>query len=353
MTVPSNLAPAASGQPDGHLGELAAGAAIALLLAHADEALALEHLAADVAAGPVRVAAVELLQWATKRWVSAFGSLDARIDAAQWADLRPHVIRQLRAARPADPSPAVIEHAEQALTMGTRQAATALDIPTPEPRTLDPDTVKLAHSTGTAITDRYATAEKLIDATTVETHPQLVQALAPTHAAANDVDRDARTAVNTAVNQGSQDVAAATGADLLWFSEKSACVVCAALAGTVVKAGASFPASATFGDKPTKWWTPPGYVGPLLPPRHPRCRCRVECWFGHAGPPGSLTLPEALRREAERGVLRGFSVPSEGEQVRVRAADRLLKRGTRLPKSVQAYARAAVRRGRFTTRNVP
>lgn len=667
MTRP-NTTPAGSGQ-DGHLGELTATAAIALLLLHADDGLTLEDRAADVAARPARVAARDLTRWATREWVIRFGSLQAVPDPMQWSVLAQDTIRELRGDVP-DPAAELHRYAVRALALGTRQAGIALDLPAGvAPAPLSESTVRAVAATTAAVAARYDTTERLLTVLPIQSHDDLMTALAPTHGAARDVDRDARTLVNTAINQGAQQVAAAHSADLLWFSERDACfiastrvlapsvladgpggpsrhvtagplhglpsdptsldvslggnpsllatsavarpirdrfgevhavssreyvgdvvrirtasgkdltgtpnhpiatrggwvplgqlkvgdhvfsrtnrervpmgvdpdddsapptieqvaqafpvpvrvvptasedfhgdgagsdvhvvwtdrlllgdrdassaehvgqlslqrgyvrlsqfagaglrllgrvralaarvglgcssddrptpfraelmgtaevlpddqsvaleptshrdhvdavdhgyflgrlaglvepdeivevgrrefrgqvlnletvegwylaediavhncVVCLALSGMVVGHAEDFDPFATFGKSPTAWWTPPGATQ-LLPPRHPRCRCRIEAYYGHAGPPGSLTLPDALKREAQRSIARGWSLPSESEQVRVDAAARLLARGSDLPKTVQAVARDAIRAGRFTTRDVP
>lgn len=391
MTQPvPNGTPSASAE--GHLGELTAAAAIAVLLAHDATVEALEHRAAAAASTTVRFTAQTLITWTARTWVTRYGSLDTRIDPGQWADLRPIVIRQVRtAAATLDPAPVVATYAREAFTLGIAQAADELHVPAPTPvalaapdvpavsirpaeleaaridtrRTtprrprpvpqvagehpLSPVVEDMAHATTATVVARYERAERLLIATPVESHAELVEVLSPTQAAASDVERDTRTVVNTALNDGVEAVARHHDADLLWMSERDACVVCLGLAGTVVSAGEDFPLAATFGTRPTEWWTPDG--GLLRPPRHPRCRCRCVPWLGHAGPGPSL--PEVLRREAERAVLRGWSRPSESEQVRVQAAERLLARGSVLPKTVQAAAREAVRRGRFTSRDVP
>jgi hypothetical protein len=91
---------------------------------------------------------------------------------------------------------------------------------------------------------------------------------------------------------------------------------------------------------------------PLLrPPRHPHCRCQTCIWLGTA--PGQPDLPSALKREAARAVLKGWSA-YDSRRARLKAASKLLQRGgAGLPKSVQAEARAAVERGRFTTPEMP
>lgn len=349
MSQPDNTTPAASGQ-DSHLGELTTAAAIALLLAHGDDALILEHRAAELASRPVRVAARDLSRWVTREWVLRFGSLDARPDPVAWSGFAPVVVQQLRSVRP-DPAPVVAAYADRALTLGGRQGATTLAVPA-VPVVPDPVTERMAAATTDTVARRYDTAEQLLTSTPVETRDDVTVALAPTHAAVADVDRDARTVVNTAINRGAQQVAETNGADLMWESLRDACVVCLALSGTVVGHTDDFPIDATFGKHSTPWWTPDGTTQ-LLPPRHPRCRCRCVPYYGHAGPPGSLTLPEALKREAQRSILKGWSLPSESEQVRVGAAERLLARGSNLPKTVQQVARDAVNRGRFTSRDVP
>ena len=348
MSQPDNTTPAASAQPDGHLGELATGVAIALLLRHAAQALRLEHGAANRAITPVRVAAVALSRWAANQWVQSAGGLDKPLDAIGWARLQPELIHRLNSVRP-DPAPTLPLDVGKAYRLGARQADTALGIPTRD-ITL-PDTLPLP-DLAAVVDRRYGMAERLLSTQPIQTWDQLSVALAPVHGAVADVDRDVRTVVNTAVNLAAHDAAVEYGADLLWMAERDACVVCLALAGSVVAADEDFDADATFGDKPTAWWRDDD-TGPLRPPRHPRCRCRCEPWLGHSGPPGSLSLPDALKREAQRSVLRGWSLPSESESVRVRAADRLLKRGSSLPKSVRAYARRAVEKGRFPTRTVP
>ena len=76
------------------------------------------------------------------------------------------------------------------------------------------------------------------------------------------------------------------------------------------------------------------------------CRCEVE-------PLRSQDYADALRREADRSVLRGFSLESESMKTRVEAAEDLLERDPDAPKSVIEFARDAVDEGRFPTRGRP
>ena len=162
-------------------------------------------------------------------------------------------------------------------------------------------------------------------------------------------------AVNYGGNHASVRIAQATGQNLVWVAERDACVVCLALSGDVIDPmqGESFDEFATFGTStpPSVW--PPGM--PLIgPPRHPHCRCFVQVWRGSVMP-GFLSWPERLKHEALRSIARGWSLPSESKQARLRAAEKILRdgRAAQLPKSVQAYAQRAVGRGRFETHAVP
>lgn len=164
--------------------------------------------------------------------------------------------------------------------------------------------------------------------------------LAPVFNAANVAERDVATLVNHAGNAGTTAVADRLGYSTVWVAETNACVECLAYSGRVAKPGKAFPGGLTYGAKS---YNPEPIDSP---PRHPHCRCTVE----------PLVAPEyatALRREADRSVLRGFSLESEPMRVRLDAAERLLDRGVDAPKSVIAFARRAVKAGEFPTRGRP
>lgn len=145
------------------------------------------------------------------------------------------------------------------------------------------------------------------------------------------------TAVNQAAATGGEQAAALLGAPgVVWVSERDACVHCLGLAGNVSTTG-RFDGNTTFGDKPLNW---DGFTG--KPPRHPHCRCRVIAWAGQDD-----MVPAALQREAQRSIVRGWSLPTESYPARIRATQRLLRSGTVLPRSVERYGRDAVRAGRF------
>lgn len=164
--------------------------------------------------------------------------------------------------------------------------------------------------------------------------------LAPVNGARDTLERTVASLVNEAGNAGSTAVADAAGLPTVWVAETNACVTCLAYSGVIAKPGKSFPAGLTYGKRSTM--TEPS----KYPPAHPNCRCTVE----------PLNAPEyaaALRREADRSVLRGFSLESESMGTRVDAARRLIDRGVDAPKTVVAFARRAVRAGEFPTRGRP
>lgn len=163
--------------------------------------------------------------------------------------------------------------------------------------------------------------------------------LAPVFAARSALERDVTTLVNHAGNIGSTAVADRVGVATVWVAETNACVECLRYSGVTAAPGKPFPGGLTYGKSKSS--------DPVAqPPRHPRCRCTVE-------PLVSREYADTLRREADRSVLRGFSLESEPMSVRVDAAARLLERGVSAPKSVKAYAQKAVRAGEFATRGRP
>lgn len=196
----------------------------------------------------------------------------------------------------------------------------------------DKSLVKAARASEKAIADQIGAARKL-----ARTGADAATVLASVFGAANTLERDVVTLVNHAGNMGTTAVADKLGYPTVWVAETNACVECLAYSGRVAAPGKSFPGGLTYGAKSYN-------RDPIdVPPRHPRCRCTVE-------PLVSREYADALRREADRSVLRGFSLESEPMRVRVDAAARLLDSGVDAPKSVIAYARRAVRDGEFPTR---
>lgn len=176
----------------------------------------------------------------------------------------------------------------------------------------------------------------------------LLAAIGAVRRARSNVDSTVRWIVGQAANDGAEAVTRKLGADKLWVSERDACVHCAAYSGHVVPGDKDFPGGLTF-DVKSPW---PDAV--RTPPRHPRCRCQVVPWLGAwEGDTSGVDMTEALQREAERSILRGWATDSESNAARIRAAKKLLERGTELPKSVRAEARRRLRAGEFRTSPVP
>lgn len=154
--------------------------------------------------------------------------------------------------------------------------------------------------------------------------------------------------VNEAVNDGIAEQIRQAGAKKVWVSERDACVRCTAYAGHVADADADFPGGLSWDPNQRGRGEPaPG------PPLHPHCRCRLAPWDDAWAEPGVPSFPEALQREARRSIARGWSLPTESNAARIRAARELLRTGPRLPKSVIEFAADAVRAGRFTDRTFP
>jgi len=163
--------------------------------------------------------------------------------------------------------------------------------------------------------------------------------LAPLKAHQNKVTGSITGAVNQAANEGITGVGDEAGIPTVWIAERNACVECLAYSGKVAQPGGKYPNGLTYGRKAysAKW-------GTFQPPKHPNCRCDQELLF-------SQDYADALGREADRSVLRGFSLENEGMGVRVAAAERLLaKPGLVAPKSVKAYAAKAEKTGKFPNR---
>jgi hypothetical protein len=153
----------------------------------------------------------------------------------------------------------------------------------------------------------------------------------------SEVNRTAAIAAELAAHQlGAEGV--------IWASERDACVHCIGLAGEVARFGEPFPAVSPYAEKQLAWR---GYNG--RPPRHPSCRCRCIPWDG------TDETTHALKREAERSVARGWSLPTESNAARLRALNRLLQSPTlRLPPSVIRRARQALADRNFPQgRNFP
>jgi hypothetical protein len=144
--------------------------------------------------------------------------------------------------------------------------------------------------------------------------------------------------VARAVAGGARAAADDAGIGLVWWSERTSCNNCNSMTGAVAGPGGKFRPVRQLAARPLPWMA----GGVDSPPLHPNCRChlRIET-------PG---LADALRREAEREVARGES-GYDSLPARLAAVDRLLREGSRLPRSVQARAGRDLAARRFSRRD--
>lgn len=160
-------------------------------------------------------------------------------------------------------------------------------------------------------------------------------AVSPLTKAGLAVQRAQAYQVNLAANHARAAVLDKAGVGIMWVPERNACVHCTAYAGVSRNAKGQFPAGLTYGAKPLP--APPH--GMATPPLHPNCRCALQGY--------DADVAAALKREADRSILRGFALESESERARLDAAERLLASGVRAPASVKRYAETAINRGGF------
>jgi hypothetical protein len=178
-----------------------------------------------------------------------------------------------------------------------------------------------------------------VDAVQARGYDAVSDAVARARRAATRIDATVAYETTQAAADGVTAVARDTGLQVVWVSERDGCLHCLAYAGETTDPGSPFPSGLTFA---AHGLNPPGaLLGPAL---HPHCRCVLQ-----AHHPADQDIADALKREARRSVLRGWSHESESQPARLRAAARLLATaaGESMPKSVQKTARDAVKRGRF------
>lgn len=222
-----------------------------------------------------------------------------------------------------------------AWNIGVRDASSLVAKP-PKVDALPPKPLVAAARAG----ERFVAAEIAKARKLASAGADLDTVMAPVNAARARLRADVGTLITAAGNAGSTAVADAAGVATVWIAETNACVECLAYSGVTAKPGKTFPGGLTYGAKS---YNPEPIA---YPPRHPNCRCTVE-------PLGDKSFAAALRREADRSVLRGFSLESESMKTRVDAADRLIAKDPNAPASVVAFARRAVKAGEFPTRGRP
>lgn len=334
--------------------------------------LLLEKQAIDAVSGPLRKLLSDIFRVLAARYVIMFGGLDRpAADPVQVQQLTELLVTELQSVAAYDPTPQLQQFATAAAARGLEYANRYLTDP------VAPDAIELPSVLTEAIgavpgamAESVASTENFVEQLPITGWDDLVRAMGKANQAATSLERSTTWAVNKANSDAIRQVAVNKGASLLWVAEADACVVCAALSGHIIDpmSGDGFDEEATFGKPGSAMdvW-PPGE--PLMgPPRHPGCRCHPELWFGAHVPPGgpeenalynrpnvgaNVDLPAALRREAKRSIVYGWSLPSESNTVRLDAAQRLLELGAGLPRSVEERGHRAVARGEFDNRIHP
>jgi hypothetical protein len=326
----------------------------------------LENQAAQLAAAPLRSRIAEILRRITALYVRAAGSPDLPLPPSAVPALRAELAAELESLRGLDPAPVVADFAQKAYhgaVAFTQEQLGPLALDELPGIAGDEALAKALSDLPVAVAAKIDEAQRFAQTAAMADFDSAVSApLAKASQAANSAETAARWSVNRGDSAGVKDAAEQKGAYLLWAGEPTACLHCAAYIGHYIRPGDSFPVNLTFGDKPLTPWPDPDFLDGC--PLHPNCRCRLIAWLGplavhpvedaiynRPGLQSQVDLAAAMRREAKRAVLRGWSLPSESEASRLRGADRLLRKGAGLPKTVEARARKAVRDKRFPDRH--
>ncbi|MEU1787106.1 hypothetical protein ABZ553_14775 [Streptomyces sparsogenes] len=299
----------------------------------------------------------ELVRRTLAAWTTAFGNVggDATHDPALRRILAAvrSAIRRFLAPLGPRAQQALDDTLTDAVMLGASQHtafirdATGNNPSTPLPRPRRPLRDAAARVRG-IVAERRDRALALLRPTVAHRWSHVLTGIGTARGALSAVRSHITWVVGQAVNEGLTAGIRAIGARKLWVAERDACVRCAAYAGLTAESGDDFPGGLSWDPRQR------GHGDPLpAPPLHPNCRCRVVAWQDEWAEPGVLPFPEALRREARRSIARGFSLPTESNAARIRAARELLRRGANLPRSVEAYAATAIAAGRFATRSVP
>lgn len=308
---------------------------------HQSKTLKFELQAEQQVAQDINDKLMDVYRDMTALYVQLSGDFDAPLPLFAQKTFKSKLLKSLRSVD-VNPAKLLLKLVKQALGLGVDIGKTQTGgqkvVVMPRP---DKDTRRAINKLNSLVKQDLKEARDFVRQSTFETFDDLGAAMSKANKASNRVEATTRWVTNRAINTGSTVVAKAVGADVLWVPERGACLTCLAYSGLIAKAGSLFPAGKTFGD-PGKGSVKDDTPGP---PAHPNCRCRLVPWLGSTANVGSVEFPDALKREAQRAVLRGTAYDSKA--ARLRAADRLLVRGTRLPKTVVTRAQRAVQAGRF------
>lgn len=232
------------------------------------------------------------------------------------------------------------------ISLGREQGAAWVDVEVPFTPEVDAtlvDAVNRIDPDAQAVLDE---ALRLADTLDLTQEDNVLTVTAKATSAGKGAQGQTRWASVRAVNQGISDAARAAGVRLLWRAERNACLKCLAYSGLTVDPPGLFPVGLTLGTGRST------LGGVPYPPLHRWCRCRVVPYGGPDATELGADEASGLQREAMRTVARGWS-DYASQPERLRAADLLLQRGFRLPKTVLARAARDVARGSFSQRHRP
>lgn len=337
----------------------------ALLEEHADLILAIETAAAAAAVAGLVEQLGRIQRDLAARWIRAVGGLTGVPTPTQSRSLTAWLIDALRGIT-IGVAEALRPHVVEAARLGRQQALEEIGAEPDDAGdedVLSPDVDDMLDQIDDTVQDQIDEVVDDLRENPLETWDDALDRMSKANKTRGTAERAATWSVNKATADAVTTAAEKHGAELVWIAERDACVACLAYSGITAAPAKGFPIGRTYGDKPITPWPDPKHLPG--PPLHPNCRCRVMLYFGHdtaaavrALPQGwrsaHISYPAALRREADRSILRGWSLPSESERTRLRAADKLLRNPKLVaPKTVRQYARAAVVRGGWPSRRVP
>ncbi len=304
----------------------------------------LERRTRDSVAGDLRATLNTLESTVTGVYVAAAGDTHHKIPEYVEATLRAWLVQVLDEASRRDY--ATTRH----VLIGAARAGLAggaADLGVEVPARLPGDVRDALRDLTADMRADLAAARKLARHGDLSRYGSVLAVVGAARKALNRADRAAVWVVHRAHNEGISraiDKVWSQGVEvrMLWRAERDACPACLSFAGALAEPGEPFRPVVQVADPSAR---PAGPV--LAPPLHPHCRCGLEAWAG--APEADLSpldLPHALRREAQRSILRGDAQGSK--PARLRAADRLLDvAGLLVPKSVVKRARKAVSSGTF------
>lgn len=298
---------------------------------------------------------------ATKDWIEEFGSTRGTPEAGQ--ALNRMIGDALRASNSAlggleeSVISALSEAVGSAVTTAAEQGAAFFEAATGAQAATNV-AIPAVDLAAEAVAVRAAAAEGVQEAAAI-LKPSIIERiglrgiLGALRRARNALGR-AKATITTSVNENVTKVMRATSVANkapyeLWVTEKDACVRCTKYAGRIVKTGQNFPGGLSWDPKYVE-----KNADPVRPPLHPHCRCQLVPWNPAWKREGEVSLPEAVQREAERSIARGFSLESESNASRIRALRELLDSNPKLPKTVLARAERDLKAGQFKRgRSVP